>query len=468
MSVVVRVGCLGAVLAGCRAEGGGQQPVEPFEQGSSFAEVNGFLWIYNLWRETPFADVTARLDELHDRGFRVLGFYVPYDSDVRKFLGGVALDGYATAPVCGSLAEWQALVDGAHERGMRVVTYMGPTMVDARSALFTTAEAQYAAGDRTSREVSAFRWSDTDTAELPVSEPGPSQWAYSDTAGAYYWELWHDPGLDVTQPGGLAEVQRFVSFWLDTGLDGFMWDSADTVPELQPIYVDLPRSYLSDPWLTFESTAYRDADEYAAFGLTSWFNLEDDDLANDYSYVAGGDSADYLERALARTDAAHALGGFTHAWTPWDGYTSYPDEDRMRVQEAAVLAGAGVHYGLPEWEAYEAWPEARKQGVEQVLRTVNGHPSLAPGASRARVPAGPGERVYAMARTSPDGGETALLVYNLSPDPKTIELDLADVGLVVPQTPEDWIGGGSAERITSTTWAIPVEGYGFRMLGVRK
>ena len=72
------------------------------------------------------------------------------------------------------------------------------------------------------------------------------------------------------------------------------------------------------------------------------------------------------------------------------------------------------------------------------------------------------------AASSCGGGETALLVYNLSPDPKTIELDLADVGLVVPQTPEDWIGGGSAERITSTTWAIPVEGYGFRMLGVRK
>jgi hypothetical protein len=374
---------------------------------TSFHDLNGFLWMYNIANEIRFPDVIKDLDDLHDRGFRILGFYAPYEADPEKWLGSIAVEPYSTPTVSGTLEEWQALIDGAHARGMKVVAYFQNLVVDARSTLFTTAEEQYSEGDTTSPEVSAFVWAESMTETLPTPTTGPSEWRLSETAGAYYWSVWGEAGMDVTTSGGLAEVERFERFWLDTGLDGFMWDAGFVDTAFSYVMAELPATYTTnEKWLTFESTNFEEADSYAEFGLTSWFNLENDDTENNYSYVArGGDSADDLEEGLAPADYARSLDRLTHAWSLWEDedYEGYPDEDAMRVQEAALLAGAGILYGIPDRASYETWPSAR---------------------------------VYAMRRTSRDGTQTALLVYNFDPTPATVTMDLTDTGLIVPQTPK--------------------------------
>jgi glycosidase len=301
-------------------EGGGEEvrfaPVA--SSAGSFLEVNGWMWFYTTADGIRFDEITAMPDELHRDGIRVLGIYSPYDGDPDKWLGCVARDFYATPPEVGSLDDFAALVDGAHRRGMKVVAYFGNLNVDRRSELFRTAERQYAAGERTSREVSAFRWADDDRGELPTPAFGPSEWAWSETAGAWCWAFWGEPGFDLDLPGARAEVARAERFWLDRGLDGFMFDSGVADPELQHAMVEIPLERTpGDKWLTFEATDAEQADTYAEFGLTSWFNLEDNDEDNDYSLVAAGPAtADDLDEAVAGAGEAHAAGKLTTPGAP--------------------------------------------------------------------------------------------------------------------------------------------------------
>jgi hypothetical protein len=434
----------------------------------SFLHLNGWMWFYTSADEIRFADITAMLDDLHDRGIRVIGIYSPYDGDVDKWLGSMPTDFYDVPPQNGTLDDFVALVDAAHALDMKVVTYMGNLSIDRGSEFFRAAEQQYAAGDRTSREVSAFHWTDDEQDPLPVPtpEPGPNEWKYSKVAGAYYWSIWGEAGFDQELPGARAEVERFEKLWLDTGIDGVMWDSGVADPMLRQGMVDLPVGYTpNDKWLTFEVTNSEEVDTYIDYGLTSWFNLEDNDEENDYSLIADGPAeADDLEESLAIADEVHSLGKLTHAWSPWEA-DAYPD-DRMRVQEAALLAGGGIAYGAPTYTGFLEWPEPVRSDWEHVLAIVNDNPALAPAASRTRVPAGRDAKTYAMRSTAADGSQTALLVYNLRDEPATVSLDLADTGIGTDQTPRDLVNGGIAAPITGTRYSVDLAAYGFAILQV--
>jgi hypothetical protein len=448
--------------------GGGESPHPGAAiTAGDFLDLNGWMWFYTTAGEARFDEIAAMLDELHDGGIRILGIYSPYEGNPRKWLGCAPLDFYDVAPQSGTLADLERLVASAHERGMKVVAYFVNTYIDHGSAFFRTAERQYAAGDRTSREVSAFRWSEDDRAELPEPATGPSEWRFSDVAGAYYWSLWGEAGLDHTLPGARTELARVERFWLDLGLDGFMWDAGFVDPAFQELMVDLPLRYTpNDGWLTFESTAAAESDAYYGFGLTSWFNLADDDEANDYSMIASGENdADDLEAALSHSDQAHAAGRLTHAWSPW-GVPRYPDNDRMLVQEAALLAGAGISYGAPSYTAFRAWPERARRNWGRVLAMVNGNPALLPSASRDRLPAGDDPKAYAMVRTARDGSQTALLVYNFTDEPAAVPVDLTGTGIDLGQVPIDLLTGADAPEISDATYRVDLHPYGWAFLQV--
>jgi len=433
----------------------------------SFLDINGWMWFYTTADEIRFVDLTAMLDDLHRQGIRVIGIYTPYDGDARKWLGAVSRNFYDVAPRSGTLADFTAMVDAAHERGMKVVAYFGNLNIDRNSEFFQTAEEQYAAGDRTSREVSAFRWVESDEAELPTPPTGPSQWVYSSIAEAYYWSLWGEPAFDLDLPGARDEVVRFEKFWLDTGLDGFMFDAAFPDPKFKQVMVDLPVTYTpNDKWLTFEVTYAEEFDAYVDFGLTSWFNLEDNDEENDYSLVVRGlADADHLEEAVAIADEANAEGTLTHAWSPWEP-DAYPDP-RMWVQEAAFLAGAGVAYGAPSYTNYLAWPERARTDWQRVMATVADNRALAPSATRTRVPAGPDPEVFAMVSVAEDSSQTVLLAYNPTGEPATLPVNLAGTGISTRQTPIDLYHQREAPPITGTSYSLELDAYGFAILQVQ-
>jgi hypothetical protein len=138
----------------------------------------------------------------------------------------------------------------------------------------------------------------------------------------------------------------------------------------------------------------------------------------------------------------------------------------MRVQEAALLGGAGILFGHPDFGAYSAWPAARRSAWERVRVAINGNRALLPSASRERVPAGPSRKAYAMLRVARDGSQAALLVYNLSGTARTVEVDLADSEVASGPAPVDLVTGEDRPPIDGPTYSIDLPAYGFAFVEV--
>ncbi|MER5788151.1 alpha-amylase family glycosyl hydrolase [Streptomyces sp. NPDC001980] len=456
-------------------------PAEGTRQSTDFQNLNGFMWYYNTYFGYRYKDVEKDLDNLKSRGIRVLGFFSPYSGDKKTCDGCDPVDFYSVSPQNGTMKDWKNLVAAAHRKGMKVVTYFVNIYLDDRSPYFEKAEKEYAAGDRTSREVSSFHWTDNPSEPLPQPRMGPagvSSWAWSPTAGAFYWKLWFGPGFDYNLAGNAAEVERIEKFWLDTGIDGFMWDVGTTDTRWKNAAIDLPKTYTgTDKWLTSERTNSSTAAANQQFGYTSWFNYTDDDTVNDYTRIVDGDiDANGLETALHNTDIARAAGSTTFAWSIWGDdpatnldphtYPAYAQDDVMRVQEAALLAGSGMLYGSGMYDQYIHWPKQLRTDWEKVLETVNANKALLPAADRTRVPAGDDPKVYAMRRTSEDGKQTALLVYNFDSTAKDVTVDLTGTGIDTHQTPRDLYKGGGADAINGSEYTVSLPAYGFRILDV--
>lgn len=203
---------------------------------------------------------------------------------------------------------------------------------------------------------------------------------------------------------------------------------------------------------------------------------EDDDTENDYTRVVDGSiDADGLETALENNDYARSLGDTTHAWSIWGDsttdlethtYPTYPDDDLERVQEAALLAGAGILYGAGMYDQYIRWSPTLRANWDRVLQTVNANPALLPAASRTRVPAGTDPDVYAMRRTSTGGKQTALLIYNFHSTPEKVTVDLTGTGINTHQLPRDLYHGGFGPVIDGAGYTVHLPAYGFEMLQV--
>jgi hypothetical protein len=101
-----------------------------------------------------------------------------------------------------------------------------------------------------------------------------------------------------------------------------------------------------------------------------------------------------------------------------------------------------------------------------VLETVNDNKALLPSASRTRVPAGTDPDVYAMQRTSTDGKQTALLIYNFHNTPENVTVDLTGTGINTHQIPRDLYKGGVGPVINGTSYTVSLPAYGFTMLQV--
>lgn len=451
---------------------------------NSFLNLNGVMWYYNTWFGTRFSDIRNDLANLQDDGINILAFFCPYNGDKNMYAGCDPLDWYDVPPQCGTLQDWKDLVAAAHSRGMKVICYFVNIYIDTNSIFFKRAERQYAAGNRSAKECATFCWQNSSGGAFPSPSFGASgrgpyadKWVYSQTAGAFYWSIWKEAALDFNQQGSINTATDIEHFWLDTGIDGFMFDCARTDPKMQNLWITIPKTYTSsDKWLCPEVSEISRAQSYYNYGFTCWFNYEDNDYLNDYGRIINGDiNADGLDSALANSDWAHSRNCWTYAWSIWhddvsnlkhsEPYPTYTKDDVMRVQEAALLAGAGITYGCGMYDQYLTWSPTLKKNWGKVLKMVNSYPSLLPSASRTRLSTG-NLATYAMKRTSQDRSQTALLIYNFNNASMNVTVDLSDSGINTNQTPEDLYNGGDGPAITSSSYTVSLPAYGFKILCV--
>lgn len=443
-------------------------------QNSSYLNMNGVMWFYNIDYGTPFTTITSNLAALQNNGINIIGIYSPYNGNPDWYLGAVAVDFYDVYGPCGTLADWDNMIDSAHARGMKVIAWFADYIIDSSSAYFDTAKVQYKAGNTTAPECASFAWSETGTDNFPSVNlsQGVQSWVYSPEAEAYYWLCWDaGPHLNFNGPEGINFASNASKFWLDHGLDGFMYDVGHVMhQELKPVWITLPQTYVSrDMWLSPEYSDASTIQNDYNYGYNCWFNYADDDAANDYSrIITGAINADGLETALQNSNWAHASNSWTYAFTLWTP-PSYTEANY--VQEAALLAGAGITYGCNSYEEfYAGWSSTQKANWGKVLKAVNDNAALLPSASRTRLPitSSNNQQAYAMKRVSADGLQTALLIYNFQNSTQSVTVNLTGSGILAPQTPLDLYNGGNyATSISSdTSYTVSLPAYGFALLSV--
>ena len=176
-----------------------------------------------------FQGLTTRLDYVQDLGVDCLWLLPIYPSPLLD-------DGYDIAdytgihPDYGTLDDWRRFVKEAHRRGLRVIADLVLNHTSDQHPWFQAA--------RVSRD-SPFRdyyvWSDTDEkyqdARIIFIDTEDSNWAWDDAAGQYYWHRFFSsqPDLNFDNPAVRQEMLDVLSFWMETGIDGFR---ADAVPYL--------------------------------------------------------------------------------------------------------------------------------------------------------------------------------------------------------------------------------------------
>ncbi|WP_405795642.1 alpha-glucosidase C-terminal domain-containing protein [Streptomyces sp. NBC_01506] len=111
-------------------------------------------------------------------------------------------------------------------------------------------------------------------------------------------------------------------------------------------------------------------------------------------------------------------------------------------------------------------PRPRRSHRRHLVRTRNGT-RPPPAAGRTRVPAGDDPKCYALRRTSEDGKQTALRVYNFDSGAKNVTVDLTGTGIDTRQTPKDLYDGGKGPAIKGTKYTVSLPAYGFKILEVR-
>jgi maltose alpha-D-glucosyltransferase/alpha-amylase len=194
-----------------------------------------------------FQGLISKLDYLQDLGITCLWLLPFFPSPLRD-------DGYDIAnyvdvnPSYGTLGDFKQFLDAAHARNMQVMIELVINHTSDQHPWFQAA--------RTSPPGSAERemyvWSNDDQlykdARIIFTDTEKSNWAWDETAKAYYWHRFfsHQPDLNFDNPRVLEEVLNAMRFWLDMGVDALRMDAIPYLLERDDTTCEnLPETHLA-------------------------------------------------------------------------------------------------------------------------------------------------------------------------------------------------------------------------------
>jgi len=173
-----------------------------------------------------FAGLTEKLDYLQDLGVDTLWVLPFYPSPMRD--DGYDISNYRDVhPDYGTRRDFLQFVHAAHARGLRVITEL---VINHTSDQHPWFQAARAAPSHSSKR-DFYVWSDTvkkfESTRIIFSDAEKSNWAWDDTARAYYWHrfFFHQPDLNHNNPKVVKAVVRVMEFWLGLGVDGLRLDA---------------------------------------------------------------------------------------------------------------------------------------------------------------------------------------------------------------------------------------------------
>ncbi|MFO1324401.1 MAG: maltose alpha-D-glucosyltransferase [Burkholderiales bacterium] len=173
-----------------------------------------------------FRGLTEKLDYVKDLGVNTIWLLPFYPSPLRD-------DGYDVAdyrnvhPSYGTRADFQHFVREAHRRDLRVITELIVNHTSDQHPWFQAARR----APKGSPKRDYYVWSDDPNryagTRIIFTDTEKSNWAFDETAGAYYWHRFfsHQPDLNFDNPQVRKAIFRVMRFWLDMGVDGFRLDA---------------------------------------------------------------------------------------------------------------------------------------------------------------------------------------------------------------------------------------------------
>ena len=171
-----------------------------------------------------FRGMKDQLDYLEWLGIDCVWLLPFYGSPMRD--GGYDIaDFYSIMPEYGTLNDFSEFLAAAHERGIRVVADLVMNHTSDQHPWFLESR------NPGSSKRDWYVWSDTNErypeARVIFVDTEKSNWAWDETAGAYYWHRFfsHQPDLNYANEEVQAQMLSVIRFWLDIGLDGFRLDA---------------------------------------------------------------------------------------------------------------------------------------------------------------------------------------------------------------------------------------------------
>jgi len=173
-----------------------------------------------------FPGLLSKLDYLKDLGVTCIWLLPFFPSPLRD--DGYDISNYTDVnPSYGTLNDFKAFLDAAHQRGMQVMIELVVNHTSDQHPWFKAARLAPPGSPERERYV----WSDTSEkykeARIIFTDTEKSNWAWDETAKAYYWHRFfsHQPDLNYANPLVMEEVFNAMRFWLDMGVDGLRIDA---------------------------------------------------------------------------------------------------------------------------------------------------------------------------------------------------------------------------------------------------
>ena len=173
-----------------------------------------------------FEGLYQKLDYIAALGVNAI-WLLPFFPSPRRDDGYDIADYRNVSPDYGTLGDFRKFVAAAHDRNIRVIMELVINHTSDQHPWFDRARNAPVG----SPERDFYVWSDTDQkfpeTRIIFIDTEKSNWTWDPVAGAYYWHRFysHQPDLNFDNPLVLEELLSVMSFWLDTGIDGFRLDA---------------------------------------------------------------------------------------------------------------------------------------------------------------------------------------------------------------------------------------------------
>jgi glycosidase len=167
--------------------------------------------------------IVSKLDYIQGLGFESI-WLSPFFLSPQQDFGYDVSDYYAIAPEYGDLADVEDLIDEVHERGMRILFDLVMNHTSIEHSWFRESRAS-----RNSPRRDWYIWRDGKGRRPPnnwKAMVGGSGWHYERATDQWYYAsfLPFQPDLNYRNPDVKEAMFDVVRYWLDKGVDGFRLD----------------------------------------------------------------------------------------------------------------------------------------------------------------------------------------------------------------------------------------------------